>query len=145
MRVILTVCITLLLSGCFGVQALSGATYHQDGCSDGSAAVGIGEAKYKLSVADMEKVYGKPAKIVTTATGQQWFYPDGRKWRGVLVYVIVPIPLALPTGRDYHIVNFKKNWCDSEDYQMDMDEAHGFRCGFLGDRHGAMAFQCGNA
>ena len=142
MRLVLVVLYCTLLSGCIGVASLPGSINHQDGCSDASGMAGIGDHKFKLSKPDMEKIYGKPEKIIATEGGEQWYYPSGLKWRGIVVYVIAPIPLAIPIGRDYHIVNFKGELCDSEDRQLDGDPWHGFQCGFLSDRAGAMALQC---
>lgn len=144
MRVVLVVLWCTFLSGCMGIATVPGSTHHQDGCSNGSIAVGIGDHKYKLSKTDMERVYGKPEKVVMAESGEQWYYQNGLKWRGIIVYVIAPIPLLVPVGHDFHIVNFKGELCDSEDFQLDEDWA-GFQCGFLGDRHGAMALQCSNA
>ena len=143
MRLALIIICSIVMTGCMGVTSLSGYTDHVDGCSNGSVAVGIGSHKYKLSKTDMETLYGKPEKIVTEENNiEQWYYPNGLKWRGVIVSVIVPIPLILPVGKDFHIVNFSNGWCESEDFQIDQDVQHGFRCGYLG-YHGSMMLQCG--
>jgi len=140
MRLVLVILCSLLISGCAGVSTMPGSTLHVDGCSDG--VEGLSPGKFNLTSSDIEKVHGKPDKIISTENGEQWYYPNGLKWRGVVVWIVVPIPLILPVGHDYHVVNFSNGLCTSEEFQFDEND-HGFACGlFWGDQYGS-AFQCG--
>ena len=44
--------------------------------------------------------YGKPTNVITNGSEEVWTYQSGRIWAGVMPVVIVPIPLAVPVGRE---------------------------------------------
>ena len=72
----------------------------------------------------------------------QWFYPKGLKWRGVVIWVVLPVPLMVPIGRDYEILTFHGNECVDDKYQIDEGFDSGLQCGLLPDASGGSAPQC---
>lgn len=55
------------------------------------------------SKAWLEEHWGKPARLVPSSAqggGDIWTYRFGCLWSGVVAVVVLPIPLALPVGRE---------------------------------------------
>ena len=55
------------------------------------------------STAWLEEYWGKPAKVCpapSASGGDIWTYRFGCLWNGVAAVVILPIPVALPVGRE---------------------------------------------
>lgn len=142
LRYLVVTSFCVVLQGCIGGEGIQGGVEHYDGCSVGSGAVSVGDQKIRLTGGDMVRVYGKPEKTSGSGDAEDWYYPAGQKWRGAVVYVILPIPLLVPTGHDYHVLHFRQGLCETEDFQIDADQVHDFQCGLLSDRHGSMALQC---
>jgi hypothetical protein len=121
MRLIL--CLLLLsLGGCVGIASMSGSekyyTYDNNLAST--------PTKEKIL-----KSNGSPSKIITESDVETWYYPNGLKWRGIVLWAfIVPIPLALPIGMDYTSYGFQNERCIFMRYQFDMPE-RGFMCGWM--------------
>jgi hypothetical protein len=87
----------LLTQGCVGIGALRTRT----------EAYPIPYMSGTNSPADtsnwLEDHWGKPNKISHAGAGsldEIWTYKFGLRWDGVLLAVVVPIPIAVPVGRE---------------------------------------------
>ena len=146
MRLVFVILCSLLMSGCVGVSTMPGTSVHFDGCSISSTANDgtlIYKGRFELTGSDVEKLYGKPEKIISTENGERWYYPNGLKWRGVVFWIVGPIPLVIPIGHDYHIFSVSDGLCKSEDLELDESD-HAFACGLFWGNQNGYEFLCGS-
>ena len=51
--------------------------------------------------------WGKPDRIETSSQGNpRWIYETGIRWNGIVVFLGIPIPLLIPVGSDYMVVEY---------------------------------------
>ena len=84
-----------LLQGCIGggvIKSQTGPYYWANSSTKTNAAV--------YTSAWLETNYGKPTIVSTNGLEEVWTYQSGRIWAGVMPVIIVPIPLAVPVGRE---------------------------------------------
>jgi hypothetical protein len=58
--------------------------------------------------ADYLKAWGEPGRRSATANGEKWSYEEERRWCGVVVLAIVPLPLMLPLCGTHDHVEFER-------------------------------------
>jgi hypothetical protein len=113
MRILVVLISLLFLSGCIGLSVGSYGTFESKKESfnllEQRNEQGYGENK-SYSKEEVISLWGKPDKISTNGSCDVLTYHDGYNWSGVGAFVlIVPIPLALPTGNDETKIYFKNN------------------------------------
>lgn len=102
---VLAVC--LLAQGCVGVvfPHTKTRTFKNPQVGDHPAIHAVYEGTGRtnnFAASWLQEHWGKPANIrlaLTQAQGEVWTYKFGLAWYGVVPCVIVPVPLALPLGR----------------------------------------------
>ena len=75
--------------------------------------------------------YGKPASVSTNGLKQVWTYQTGWIWAGVMPVIVVPIPLAVPVGKEKTIFVLRDDRIVSatQSAQQTVGGAVGFTCG----------------
>jgi hypothetical protein len=111
MKTVLILIIIVLIQGCAGVN-LSVLGEHKPNqielASEPGNVSGLfikDEKTYTKS--SVTELWGTPDKIVTSKDGETWMYERGVKWRGAVAWFLIPIPLAIPVGNNYALLNFK--------------------------------------
>ena len=100
-----------LAQGCVGVSVSTTKTQRfqnpqlaEEACVRGLRTSTPGETNSPaISSAWLESHWGKPAAISRVAvgdTGEVWTYKFGLNWNGTILFVLIPIPLELPIGRE---------------------------------------------
>ncbi len=85
---IFTMCV---LSGCVGITVQMQKTKHVYGSDD---------VPMMLPATSQELVQkqGQPVVVRSSESGQEYVYHAGYDWRGVAVWLLLPVPLMLPVG-----------------------------------------------
>lgn len=65
------------------------------------------EASAPLTRNDFLAIWGTPTAQVATAKGETWIYEERNRWCGLWVFVIIPVPFALPICDTYDKVAFE--------------------------------------
>jgi hypothetical protein len=110
-KIIPLVILCLFIQGCVGVGALEThtKTLQNPALSDAASANGLGSIHPGQTVTNaytaawLKDHWGEPKSIRhagTTDLDEVWTYKFGPRWNGVVVVVLVPIPIALPVGRE---------------------------------------------
>jgi hypothetical protein len=87
--------------GCIGIQAMIGKketaltrSIKPENYRNGPNQLGL-----ISTTADALAIWGPPKRKKRLANGHEvWRYQGSMKWRGVLVWAVVPVPLLVPTG-----------------------------------------------
>lgn len=113
MQILIVLVLTIILSGCVGLAVGSYGTHEskRDSFELESERNQINYYSNSTSYTQeqVESLWGKPDETSTNGTCAIFTYHDGYNWSGVGAFVvIVPIPLALPTGYDEIKIYFKK-------------------------------------
>jgi len=113
MRTLVVLISLVLLSGCVGLAVGSYGTFESTkdsfNLSEQRNKQGNGERK-SYAKEQVMALWGRPDKISTTGSCDVFTYHDGYNWSGLGAFVlIVPIPLALPTGHDETKIYFRNN------------------------------------
>lgn len=58
---------------------------------------------------DFRRAWGDPKSIESSASLTRWKYNIDIAWRGLVVFVVVPIPLMLPVGHNELILSFEND------------------------------------
>ena len=101
----------LLTQGCIGIEGLKvGSKTFQDpsitdyACADGATSRGGRQTNAPVyTAAWLDAHWGKPSTIKQTGEGNPdeiWIYKFGTTWSGVVPFVLIPIPILIPTGRE---------------------------------------------
>lgn len=100
-----------LAQGCVGISVSTTTTesFHDPQLTDGACARGVrsrtpgGTNAPGFTSAWLESHWGQPAAIRRAPagdTGEIWTYKFGPNWNGALLFLLIPIPLELPIGRE---------------------------------------------
>src|SRR5262249_4848670 len=60
----------------------------------------------------IRQAWGEPVSIKSSGGNERWIYSlddrllAGRRWNGLLLFSYVPVPLAIPVGREYVVLEF---------------------------------------
>ncbi len=111
---LLTAC--LLLQGCVGVVFPGTRTKTQDEplVREKSVYGALDQRPLReprTTAVSLRQRWGEPtsiSQITAGSGGELWTYEFGRVWYGVIPSVVIPIPLALPLGREkvlFQVVN----------------------------------------
>jgi hypothetical protein len=96
----LYILLLLTLTGCVGLNVVVGTKQEYVGKSLGDK---IGEAgglvDTTITTAGVLRLWGEPTHRFTSNDKEYWTYrTDQLKWRGVIIWAIIPLPLLAPTG-----------------------------------------------
>jgi len=128
----------LLLQGCIGGGIIKSKTssYHwYDSHSKTNAEV--------YTSTWLATNYGKPTSVSTNANEEVWTYQSDRIWAGVMPVVIVPIPLAVPVGREriVFVIRDDRIVSATQSRQQTVGGAVGFGYGPCGGTFGAFSLE----
>jgi hypothetical protein len=119
MRLYLIIFISIFLSGCVGVQFVNNE----------SKIISLEKSKetstkeyYRISMGEPNKIYNEDGK-------EYWSYYEELTWSGALVYLIIPIPLIIPTGIKDNIIVFENDIATKRIYEKRHSNFYG--CGPL--------------
>jgi len=87
----------LLLSGCAGLTTHFGTEASHQQFSYYQAKRG----EFSTDKATTLRAWGNPIKITKQGENEVWKYRGGTAWRGIVIWVLVPIPLMAPVGSNY--------------------------------------------
>jgi hypothetical protein len=59
------------------------------------------------SQAQFRNAWGEPKKKGVKDGQEYWVYNDGLAWRGLVIFVIIPIPLLAPVGHNEVTLHFE--------------------------------------
>ena len=113
MRILIALTLLISLSGCVGLAVGSYGTFESKkenfNLSEQRNKQGYGKNK-SYSKEQVITLWGTPDEISSKGACDVLTYHDGYNWSGIGAYVlIVPIPLALPSGNDETKIYFKNN------------------------------------
>jgi hypothetical protein len=103
MKVIAILVLCTLINGCVGVMAM-GTNKNNYGTNVRLIQFPHKElmkanSPQKISKEDVLKQWGEPQKKVKEdGELERWIYENNLAWRGIILGIIVPIPLIIPTG-----------------------------------------------
>ena len=100
-----------LVQGCVGISVSTAKTERfqnprlaEEACPRGlRSIVPSGTNAPIYTTGWLESHWGKPTTIreaPTPETGEIWTYSFGLNWNGTILFVLIPIPLELPIGRE---------------------------------------------
>lgn len=116
-----------MTSSCIGVHLILGAAQHT---KNKMPASGIGELQEQTghpSRADFIRHWGNPYRKDSVDGSERWLYRSRyRRWRGLVVWAIVPLPLVIPAGRYKSTVVFSGDSTVSITGQVDREYGAGF-------------------
>ncbi len=106
----------LLQSSCVGIALVVGTRQVDRSSLAGPASLGptIGEVTHHqrggTTTADALRLWGKPKRRQVQGIRERWLYwSDDLAWRGVEIWLIIPIPLLLPVGFKKINLEFENN------------------------------------
>jgi hypothetical protein len=113
MRILIVILSFFWLTGCVGLAVGSYGTFESQKDSfhltEQRNKQGYGD-KVTYTKEQVISLWGEPDEITTNGSCDVLSYYDGYNWSGVGAFVlIVPIPLALPSGADETKIYFKNN------------------------------------
>jgi len=86
--------------------------------------------------------WGSPDRIDTEKGRERWIYKEQIPWNGVLLYaLILPVPLMLPVGRSYMVIEFSNDTIvgsETVGYALKYEAA----CGVLPSHSQVIGFGC---
>jgi hypothetical protein len=102
-----------LCSGCAGFAVHGNDHYRAERpilSSDRARYFGADSVNAKFRIPTKDQVldaWGKPDRVETSSQGSpRWIYKTGIRWNGVVVFLGFPIPLVIPVGSDYMVVEY---------------------------------------
>jgi len=133
MRLTALVLLSAVLSACVGAMVVSegssidkspGLTLQrQRGVVD---PYGSGPSYTKF---DVRKLWGEPDAIAQSGSVEYWHYNREIGWSGLLIGLVIPIPLMVPTGYRETILEFSGDNLLKVDYRH--TKGRGLLCGIL--------------
>jgi hypothetical protein len=113
-KLIAIVALSLLLQGCVGVMFPGARTDALKSSTVGEkrslGAVHAANPETQLTAVSLRERWGEPASIAPGASssdGELWTYTFGPVWYGIIPCVVLPIPLALPLGKEKAIFHVR--------------------------------------
>jgi hypothetical protein len=108
-RGILALTIAVLVSGCVGVGSYTQTQFRSSQAIDRVITTNNGASP--TTKQDILNAWGEPKERINNSYEEVWTY-SGKgdlAWRGIVVWMIAPIPLLVPVGKnDVHISFDKK-------------------------------------
>jgi hypothetical protein len=98
-KMLLVIAMTIHLTSCIGYSVLSG----------GTSICHKNDKGYMCPVKDKAGIlqgYGKPHKIELKDGHEYWTYNNNIAFRGLIIALIIPIPLIVPTGYNKDVFEF---------------------------------------
>ena len=113
MRILIVLISFLFLTGCVGLAVGSYGTFEYQkenfNLADKRLEQGNGDRK-SYTKEEVISLWGKPDQVNANGGCEVLTYHDGYTWSGVGAFIlIVPVPLALPSGNDETKIYFKNN------------------------------------
>ncbi len=97
---LLLIGLLLLQAGCVGISLVTGTKQVELSKNIGRHIGDYGNNLPSITPADVLIKWGPPDNKAVTDSGELWTYKsDTYSWRGVQLWLIVPLPLLLPTRR----------------------------------------------
>lgn len=132
-KIIFGIFMIMNLTSCVGYSVLTGETITREKTDQGT--------KYTINdKAGILQMYGKPAKIETKDGKEYWTFKENLAVRGVVIALLVPIPLIVPTGYNHVVFEFEKDIRTRTTIQRN-NNSSAFMCGFLPTGE-TIAFDC---
>jgi hypothetical protein len=105
--------VAALCSGCVGF-AFHGNEHHRADnpilTADRAHYDGSDSSNRRFPVPTKNQVlaaWGKPDRIEMSSQGnERWIYENGIRWNGVVLFLLIPVPLLIPVGSDYMVVEY---------------------------------------
>ncbi len=114
------IAVVVLLSGCIGVTNVTKAPTITERCDkpDKCRQViqGSNTPSKNPQKTDVAAIMGKPYSIEKSDDKEKWSYKDGVAWRGIVVWLIAPLPLIAPVGKNDVVYEFKDDDLVSRTY-----------------------------
>jgi hypothetical protein len=63
-----------------------------------------------FQVSDIEAEWGKPDEIVVNDTFKKMTYKKGLRWKGIILIIGIPVPIAVPVGHKTITFNFENDF-----------------------------------
>ena len=99
MKIIISLILTILISGCVGISNIKSTEEERkiNLYSERGYLYSSGENNYTKS--EVISLWGKPDDIIIKNNAQHWIYNREVALSGIFIWVIlVPVPLIIPTG-----------------------------------------------
>lgn len=117
LKIIIVILMAINLTSCVGYSVLS----------EINASFNKYDAKDKSGIL---KILGKPAKIEFMNGKENWIYNDNLSFRGIVIGLIIPLPLIIPTGFNKTIFEFENDvLCNTTIQHTGTSPEHW--CGFI--------------
>lgn len=112
MRILCFILASSVLSGCVGVAVGTYGTFESESESfkltDKRNEFGYGMADEVITKEHLMELWGAPNEIFSAGSCEVLTYYDGYTWSGVgAFFVVVPVPLLVPSGRDENRFYFR--------------------------------------
>ncbi len=117
--------------GCIGIQAMVGKKYVQDVRAVRSQSNAPAAYPPQMGIirttTDALQLWGQPRKrkIYPADHREVWRYRGRMKWRGALIWAVLPVPLLVPTGRHRIWLEFRQDSLTRLTTQCDIDRGFG--------------------
>lgn len=96
----------LTLIGCVGIQPITSTAKREHGPPIGSK---VGDLAYREGVStksDVLRTWGEPKRKYIEGDKEHWVYNRDLAWRGIVLWLVAPIPLLVPAGMNETTVQF---------------------------------------
>jgi hypothetical protein len=141
--------ILLSISGCVGAGTVTGNPYVWDISDEGDFGLCpisyekmiVGCPKSKIQEITPQKlfeIWGSPKSDKVTHGYREIVYDQKLAWRGLVIFVVIPIPLLIPLGhdeakflfKDEHLahVEYMDNWLNAAVCGLHSEGPNGFGC-----------------
>ena len=79
-----------------------------------------------VTKSQLKEAWGDPDEIEVVGNVERWTYNTGRRWNGVWgFFIIVPVPLVIPTGHEKMVVEFSGNRLQTAEAHYQVSQAWG--------------------
>jgi hypothetical protein len=97
-------------SGCIGISLVAGTKQVELSRNIGRRIGDYGNNLPGTTSTDVLAKWGQPDSKIATDSGEVWTYAsDIHSWRGIQLWLIVPIPLLVPVGHHKVRLEFTRN------------------------------------
>jgi len=98
----------LVQSSCIGISLVSGRRPVEISKTIGPHIGAYGSEEGGKTTADALKLWGNPRRKALEGTREYWLYrSEDLTWRGVELFVIIPIPALVPVGHKRVVLEFE--------------------------------------
>lgn len=132
-KIIISFFMVMNLTSCVGYSVLTEETIRIEKTGQGT--------KYAINdKAGILQVHGKPAKTEIKDGKEYWTFKENLAMRGVLIALLAPLPLIIPTGYNHVVFEFENDIRTRTTIQRN-NNSSAFLCGFLPTGE-TIAFDC---